>query len=333
LASFWRVAAGSELVVGRALAVAWELDEPGLAAMLLAPFRVEALAAADASALARIAARYGEAWTRERVEGWFGRDWITRSSLFNKEVPNWIASLPGMCASLHEIPEAGVLVGRLLAAGVWSELHGWAAGLTGYESAGFRRTNLEELGPYIAGVLTGAANLGDADLRDAVVRFLCQEDEDDLIPCAMSTLRAAQTDPATNPSTTGLDTVASHTARRLEQRLARPTRAAGDWSIKLPKGCACELCAALGGFLVDPARRSFEWPLAKERRSHVHSRIDRAELPVEHQTRRSGRPYTLVLRKTDALFTREREARRHDQDDLDWLTRTVLDRRPGRRRP
>jgi hypothetical protein len=44
-----------------------------------------------------------------------------------------------------------------------------------------------------------------------------------------------------------------------------------------------------------------------------------AELPVTHQTRRSGRPYTLVLTKTEALFERERQARRRDEDDLAWL--------------
>jgi hypothetical protein len=42
---------------------------------------------------------------------------------------------------------------------------------------------------------------------------------------------------------------------------------------------------------------------------------------VQHQTRRTGRPYTLVLRKTDALFEREQEARRRDRADLAWLGR------------
>ena len=94
----------------------------------------------------------------------------------------------------------------------------------------------------------------------------------------------------------------------------------------LPKGCDCELCATLGVFLSDPAHRSFEWPLAEQRRRHIHSRIDQAELPIDHQTRRSGRPYTLVLRKTDALFEHELQARRRDRDDLAWLGRTILAR-------
>jgi hypothetical protein len=72
-------------------------------------------------------------------------------------------------------------------------------------------------------------------------------------------------------------------------------------------------------FLEDQSRRTFEWPLAKQGRQHVHSRIDAAELPVTHVTRRQGRPYTLVLNKTEALFDRERKARIRDETDLEWL--------------
>ena len=42
-------------------------------------------------------------------------------------------------------------------------------------------------------------------------------------------------------------------------------------------------------------------------------------LPVRHQTRRTGRSYTLVLTKTEALFESETQARRQDQADLAWL--------------
>ena len=72
-------------------------------------------------------------------------------------------------------------------------------------------------------------------------------------------------------------------------------------------------------FLEDNNRRAFECPLAKERRQHVHSRIDAADLSVTHETRRQGRPYTLVLHKTDALLAREQEARARDEPDLEWL--------------
>ncbi|MEU9171156.1 hypothetical protein AB0D34_25690 [Streptomyces sp. NPDC048420] len=51
---------------------------------------------------------------------------------------------------------------------------------------------------------------------------------------------------------------------------------------------------------------------------HVHTRIDSAGLLVLHQTRRHGRPYTLVLTKTEQLFTQT--ARRKAEADLTWLT-------------
>ena len=91
-------------------------------------------------------------------------------------------------------------------------------------------------------------------------------------------------------------------------------------SIELPAGgCTCDLCDTLRVFLGDKSRRSSEWPLAQQRRQHVHSRIDAAELLVTHKTRRQGRPYTLVLNKTDALFAREREAWIRNETDLEWL--------------
>ncbi|ELB91559.1 2OG-Fe(II) oxygenase [Rhodococcus wratislaviensis IFP 2016] len=90
-------------------------------------------------------------------------------------------------------------------------------------------------------------------------------------------------------------------------------------SIADPGGCDCGLCGTLGDFLADPARRRFEWPIKQESRRHVHSRIDRDELPVDHRTIRKGRPFTLVLAKTRALFEREAQARRRDEADLAWL--------------
>ena len=109
-------------------------------------------------------------------------------------------------------------------------------------------------------------------------------------------------------------------AARLRAQLARPQRASGDWSIGLPAGgCTCDLCDTLRVFLEDKSRRTFEWPLAQQGRRHVHSRIDAAELPVTHQTRRQGCPYTLVLKKTEALFAQEQEARIRDETDLEWL--------------
>jgi hypothetical protein len=75
----------------------------------------------------------------------------------------------------------------------------------------------------------------------------------------------------------------------------------------------------LGTFLGSRSQRIFEWPLATSGRGHVHTKIDAAELPVRHETRRRGRPYTLVLTKTDELFTRATDVRHKAETDLAWL--------------
>ena len=119
----------------------------------------------------------------------------------------------------------------------------------------------------------------------------------------------------------------------LATRLAPPPRAPDDWSVALPTGCHCSLCRRLGAFLSAPTQQRLEWPLAKAGRQHVHQRIDHHELPVRHETRRSGSPYTLVLEKTKALFSREVAARRTWQADLDWLSAagcTPVERGVGR---
>jgi len=321
LASFWKAAANGEQLIGRALTVARDLDEPVTAAMLLAPFGIDMLARTHAAALAQLAVRYGQSWTHDLVQVWFGRDRAWHSA-WDPQRGDWIASLPALCEALCAAPEAGVSVGGLLTAGAWTRLRESVGGLLRFPTPSHRYRALGELGPSMAGLLVSAAILEAAQMRDEVVAFLCQ-DNDDLVGCAMSALRAAGTAGPGTGHGSGLDVVARHCTTRLEARLARPARAADDWSIELPTGCHCDLCETLDAFLGNPARRSFEWPLAEQRRRHVHSRIDGAELPVHHQTRRSGRPYTLVLRKTGALFERERDSRQRDQADLAWLRRRV----------
>jgi hypothetical protein len=121
-----------------------------------------------------------------------------------------------------------------------------------------------------------------------------------------------------------LEPITDHSLAQLRKYLREPPRAADDWSIVTPEKCHCALCAELARFLVDRKRTHFEWPLAKERRRHVHGVIDRHEMPVTHVTRRSGSPYILVLDKTRALFDREAKERTAWQRALDWLCETEL---------
>ena len=123
--------------------------------------------------------------------------------------------------------------------------------------------------------------------------------------------------------------VRAHAVRRLETELRVPARAKDDWSIPAPRDCPCALCADLARFLADRSRTRHEWPLAQDKRRHVHGAIDEHELPVTHKTRRSGRPFTLVLQKTRTLFEREAAERAAREEALlqeQERTRVALDR-------
>lgn len=332
LASFWNAAAGGEQphsFVAKALTVARDLDEPELASMLLAPLRAELLTRRHATALGRAADTYGEQWSADIVGTWFGRDRL-HASKWTPDRAAWAHSLPSLCEPLYAAGDGGASMSRLLVAATWQSLKTFLAAALGTGQPSQRERLLTQAGPAIAAVLRATTVNADTDQRDQIVAFLVQDDQD-LTTAVLSALRAGANRPADVRRDAGLDALATHGAARLSARLARPQRAGDDWSIDLPAGCTCPLCEELSAFLADPGRRSHEWPLAERKRQHVHTRIDASELPVRHETRRKGSPYTLVLTKTTALFDRENARRRRDTADLAWIERTFLTTGPSRR--
>jgi DNA-binding transcriptional ArsR family regulator len=329
LAPFWETALGGRTpeagrtreIFGPALRAADAVADAKTAAMLLRPFHIEDLDHESADPFATIAGRYGQQWTAELLQMWFGGDQRAWAYGGGQERPRWVADrLPDLCARLHASGQAGAVAAQRLVDLAWE----WAAadlGTTLASSPPSRRDeSLGDLGRPLASLLTAATAIGATSTRGRVTEHV-REQADAVTALEMSALRAAgglsgngaRDDP-------GFGDLAADCAARLRVRLARPRRAPGDWSVELPAGgCACELCRALRRFLDDKSQRTFEWPLAKERRQHVHGRIDAAELPVSHVTRRQGRPYTLILNKTGAVFTREQDARTRDETDLKWL--------------
>ena len=315
LAPFWaRVARPVEgkSFVAKALRTAHLIDAPELATALLAPFPLEQLAASHAKSLASLADRYGESWAEAQVTSWSERRGFAPAMSPARQA--WVTSLPALCAALKATGAAGGLVARLLLWEGWRSVSESLDADLELEAPSRREHALTDLGRPLAALLKGASEVGVTDLRDGAVGMLCGGEA--LLYCALGVLRATAT---SKWSAVGLDPVASHTAACLEDRLTRPARVPDDWSIELPEGCDCELCSSLRVFLADPARKTLEWPLAKERRRHVHGRIDAAELPVTHRTRRVGSPHKLVLTKTRALFDRESEQHKRETQDLAWL--------------
>lgn len=174
-----------------------------------------------------------------------------------------------------------------------------------------RKTQLTELGAPLARLLEAASDELGATIAEAL-RNSGGSASELLIPV----LRAYQPLP-----TPALVTIARDCRNRLTRFVDSPPRAEGDWSIAWA-GCGCDVCDRLTEFLAARSERNHEWPLAKRGRQHVHQQIDAAGLPVRHTTRRQGRPYTLVVTKTEDLFHREHEERRQARTDLDWLAST-----------
>lgn len=320
VAPFWRNLAIHEQrqpLLAKALRVAAALDQPALAAMLLKPFDMEMLGSGHVKAMVTLIDSYGETWAGELLAGWFGAEGQWRSSA-GPGLLSWVATLHRLCEALDVQGPTDRLTARLLADGSLRWLTEVVRQRLALMPPSRRGEALAELGLPVLALLETTALVDATELRDEALALLCQE-SDDLLPCLMAALRAAPALPPESSTAAGLDVVAGNCSGRLEARLARPRRKDDDWSIEAHQGCNCDLCRELTAFLIDPARRIFEWPLAQQGRRHVHNMIDRSELPVRHRTRRTGRPYTLVLTKTAEVFEQERQSRLRDQEDMAWL--------------
>jgi 2OG-Fe(II) oxygenase superfamily len=318
LAPFWdSTAKARPPLLESALDVATSLDEPSAAALLLHPLRIESLAPEHATAVAGLVARYREPWTSTVLGGWLEprQSWAYQG---DADRLGWIQSLPLLCDALNDTGEPGAAAARCLLTASWrwlsEEIQLWVS----YSPAKHREERLDLLSKPLARLLEATAVSGEIALRDAILAAL-REHGDNLLACLMPALRAS-TPLSQDIRASGLDMLARDCAQRLGEIIARPPRDADDWSILWPPGCDCDLCGRLCEFLTSRYSQSFEWPLAKEKRRHIHTRIDAGELPVRHETRRRGSPYTLVLTKTQELFERERRARHRAVTDLAWLT-------------
>jgi hypothetical protein len=341
LAPFWSSAlhdgtaeekAGMSRLLGKALRAANAVEDAEIAAMLLRPFRIEHLTGACVMSLGNAITGYGQRWAAERLQAWFAGQQRTWAHGGGWEQVQWIADwLPSLCVSLRDMSGACIVAAQLLVDLAWERIGKQIGTAIASPSPSHRDGQLSDLGRPFASVLLATTAIGAHSTRHAICGYIHQQ-PDTVMKLETSALRAAvELSPVGIRDDAGFGDLATDCAVRLQTRLARPQRAAGDWSIELPAGgCACELCHTLGAFLRDPERRTLEWPIAQQRRQHVHSRIDVAELPVTHVTRRQGSPFTLVLHKTDALLAREQQARARDKADLNWLRRCARQAKPAR---
>ena len=111
---------------------------------------------------------------------------------------------------------------------------------------------------------------------------------------------------------------------QLECRVANPPQPPADWRRSSTISCKCADCTELSRFLRDPNTQILRFPLAKQRRQHLHNIIDGNKLDTTHVTEHLGSPHTLVCTKTQTSYERELQAHHVDLDQLAKL-RDIVD--------
>jgi hypothetical protein len=104
--------------------------------------------------------------------------------------------------------------------------------------------------------------------------------------------------------------------RELEGRTAQAPQKPADHGRAAQLSCNCRDCRALSEFLADPDRREARFPLAKERRRHLHNIIDGNHCDCTHVTQHRGSPHTLVCTKTTASYDAARKIHERDLKNL-----------------
>jgi hypothetical protein len=324
LVPFWsRVAPGEERrdLLARTLAVAGGLESPAVAASLLEPFTLERLTPSAASRLVPLAGGYGLEWCVTILESW------TSEKRQGRGEPDtaWLTSLPNVCRALCDGGSAhGLELARWLVAKQWARVVAHLRGLREQPNPKVALETVSRMSKPILGLFESSRISSNPELHVEMARFLTSPETDYPIRGLIHLLRTEhETRPRAALPGLRLATVYAHCTQTLTIRLAMPVREKDDWSISAPSRCRCRLCGMLAKFLGPREQVRFEWPLAKDGRAHIHQVIDAHDLPVTHVTRRTGRPFTLVLVKTDALFEREAIERNLWRRDLHWLAETA----------
>lgn len=107
-----------------------------------------------------------------------------------------------------------------------------------------------------------------------------------------------------------------HCLAELRAATAKPVEFPTDWRREANLHCNCPDCRDLARFLADPSTPVGRFPLAEQRRRHVHGQIETHGCDCTHETERKGRPYSLVCEKTTASYERRERQYRKDRQLL-----------------
>jgi hypothetical protein len=314
LLPFWNRSAPQETgktFVLQLLKVSASLGDADLALGLLSPLGPHRLSPRTIPAFVALVERHGLSWSQRVFPAWAG------NARYN--TPPWLSSLPRLCEALWAGGEHGKALAAWLLSREVASFKQRHAGVLQLPEA-FREESAQRHLDDLLALLETAAVLRAPVIRDDLIAFLVAPET--ALPLMTAGALLQKCREARTPAgvrALGLGGLYRHVEHSLEGALAAKARSSDDWSIEPPPGCACALCEELSAFLRDRDRIQHAWPLAKERRRHIHGVIDGHRLPVTHTTVRRGRPQTLVLTKQEALFARDKALRARQKTLLVWL--------------
>ncbi len=281
----------------KAMRVAVGIAERDLASQLLERFGVHLLRRASGKELRSLHDAYGLDFCIQLLEVWQqgrGRGWTD----------GFVPDLTGLVEVLTD-GAASTGLRKLARLFVERQWEGLKPSLS-ESMLPARREYRAQDNPRIIDLLHACEVTANAKVRTDVLRTL-KSAKADFSPDELVRLAGGLAKSKNAEALTGIrKALLQHAVKELRGALAKPERKAGDWSLPVKLSCSCELCRDLSRFLSRADQSRLLWPLAKERRAHLHGTIESHCLPVEHVTHRRGSPYTLVLTKSAAL--REREA-------------------------
>ncbi len=302
------------------LGVAVAVDDNDLAAGLLAPFHLHHLGARAMSPLLALLKSYGDRWCRDQFSQW-GQN-MSRYGNAGDNESQWLGFMPTCCQRLCQGGgEPGVRVAQWIVEHQWSNLKQQCEVHLEDRASPHMQALLTKTAKKLISVLESCIAAGHRVIHDRIVAFMIDSDTDYPLRCLVDAMRDAyKVRNSTEFDALDLTALRCHCIAELRTHLAEQPRSRDDWSIEALQKCTCDLCQELAKFLGDRDQERLEWPLAKQKRLHVHRQLDDYDMPVTHETRRQGRPFTLVLQKTKALFARDAELRKLRKQQLKWLS-------------
>lgn len=277
-----------------ALTIAENIDDSRIANELLAPLSFSLLNRKTVLHFLFLAGVYGEKWLisllnqwqnkRHRKEPIDSQDFICLIEVFNEkfnETTNWLLKYQ-------------------LFSTINSDLHDEA--LLNFKEI---RETQDKRNNKIISILKASQLSDNSEIHKSILEHILLHPRCyasiELVKIIQNTLPQASSNLYIPYCTQLLATIES----RLIQEEASRKRQSGDWSIIDPIPCKCTDCSELKKFLADSILQKKTWPLAKDRRQHIHQIIDGMDISVTHSTERTGSPYKLILTKTKDLFKKD----------------------------